>query len=118
MKLKEPLLKEKLRTLEKRKHPVFSGFGSQNFIEPAASGVPIILGPSTYNFAKPAEDALAFKAAMRVSDAKEAMELAATWLSDGKLAERSQAAKKFAQSYTGATERMIKEIATLWQKAQ
>ncbi len=96
----------------------FGGTGSQNFIEPAASGVPIILGPSTFNFAKPAEDAIAFHAAVRVKDAKEAMALAATWLTDGKLSNRSYAAKSFAQSYTGATERMIKEIATLWQKAQ
>ncbi len=95
----------------------FGGTGSQNFIEPAASGVPVILGPSTYNFAKPAEDALAYHAAEQVKDAKEAMTKAATWLTDGKLSERSEAAKKFAQSYTGATEKMIKEIATLWQKA-
>ncbi len=96
----------------------FGGTGSQNFIEPAASGVPVILGPSTYNFAKPAEDALAYHAAEQVKDAKEAMTKAATWLTDGKWPERSEAAKKFAQSYTGATEKMIKEIATLWQKAQ
>lgn len=96
----------------------FGGTGSQNFIEPAASGVPVILGPSTFNFAKPAEDALAFHAAERVKDAKEAMALAAKWLADGNLENRSYAAKRFAQSYTGATERMIKEIALLWQKAQ
>ena len=96
----------------------FGGFGSQNFIEPAAAGVPIILGPSTYNFAKPAKDALALGAAIGVKDASEAVSVAATWLSDGKLSTRSAAAVRFAESYTGATERMIVEIEKIWRRVQ
>ena len=94
----------------------FGNFGSQNLIEPAATGVPVIVGPSTFNFAKPAQDAVRLGAACRVKTPREAMELADRWLHDGTLSERSRKARAFAASYTGATEKMMEEIARLWEK--
>lgn len=94
----------------------FGNFGSQNLIEPAATGVPVIIGPSTFNFAKPAEDAVCLGAASRVKTPREALALADTWLHDGTLKERSAKARAFASSYTGATEKMMGEIAQLWEK--
>jgi 3-deoxy-D-manno-octulosonic-acid transferase len=44
-------------------------FGSQNLIEPAACGTPILVGPSTRNFAEAARAALACGAARAVVDA-------------------------------------------------
>mgnify|MGYP006200810123 CR=1 FL=1 len=38
-------------------------FGAQNLIEPASIGVPVLLGPSTYNFAEASQLALAAGAA-------------------------------------------------------
>jgi len=95
----------------------FGGFGSQNLIEPAAAAVPVILGPSTFNFAKPAEDAIAMGAACRVRDASEALDIAARWLTDGELSRRAQQAQQFASSYTGATEKMMQRIVQLWNAA-
>lgn len=96
----------------------FGNFGSQNLIEPAAAGVPVIVGPSTFNFEKPARDAIKLGAANRVGTAAEAMQLAFSWLTDGQLEERSKAAKRFAMSYTGATDKMMKEISQIWQKVR
>lgn len=92
----------------------FGNFGSQNLIEPAAAGSPVILGPSTFNFAKPAADALAMGAAEQVEDAHQALALAVRILQDGSLPARREKAFSFAHSYTGATEKMIEEILPLW----
>lgn len=95
----------------------FGGFGCQNLIEPAAGGAPVILGPSTFNFAKPAEDAVAMGAAERVENAADGFAKACSWLSDGKLSQRSQKAKAFAQSYTGATQKQMAVIDEIWLEA-
>ncbi|MDO4938029.1 MAG: 3-deoxy-D-manno-octulosonic acid transferase, partial [Sutterellaceae bacterium] len=92
----------------------FGGFGSQNLIEPAAAGAPVILGPSTFNFAKPAEDAVAMGAAQQVENAQEGFAAACSWLVDGSLADRSQKAKAFAQTYTGATQKQMAVIEEIW----
>ena len=94
----------------------FGGFGSQNLIEPAASGAPVILGPSTFNFAKPADDAVAMGAAERVENAREGFDKACMWLTDGRFSERSQKAKAFAQSYTGATQKQMAVIEEIWSE--
>ena len=56
-------------------------------------------------------------AASRVKTPREALRLADTWLHDGALKERSAKALAFAARYTGATEKMMGEIAQLWEKA-
>lgn len=85
--------------------------GGQNLIEPCALGVPVVLGPSTYNFAQAAENALAVGAAVRVSDAIEALDRILVWLDD----ERSrcaagEAARAFVAHHRGATARTCELI--------
>lgn len=95
----------------------FGGTGCQNLIEPAAAGSPVILGPSTFNFAKAAHDAIAMGAAEPVDDAAQGFAKALAWLADGTLAQRRQAALRFARAYTGATARHMEVIGALWSKA-
>lgn len=84
-------------------------FGSQNLIEACAVGTPVILGPSTYNFADAAEQAVKAGAAVTVDDADGAVSAAL------KLARRpdersaaSLAALGFSQAHRGATARTMR----------
>ena len=82
-------------------------FGSQNLIEACAVGTPVLLGPSTFNFAQAAADALAQGAALQVSNADEA--LAAMELLCRDSPQRQQmaaAALAFAAAHRGATGRI------------
>jgi 3-deoxy-D-manno-octulosonic-acid transferase len=45
--------------------------GGQNLIEACAVGKPVLIGPHTFNFAQPSEDAVRAGAALRVQDAQE-----------------------------------------------
>lgn len=57
-------------------------FGSQNLIEACAAGCPVVLGPSTYNFAEAAQQALEAGAVRQVSDAAQAVGAALQLLGD------------------------------------
>jgi hypothetical protein len=57
-------------------------FGSQNLIETAACGTPILIGPSTRNFAEAARAALACGAARAVVDAGDLARQVAALLAD------------------------------------
>ena len=94
----------------------FGPFGCQNLIEPAASGAPVIVGRSTFNFAQVVDDALKMQAAVSVETALEAIETATCWFYDGRLSQRAECARRFANSYTGATEKMMKWVRALWNK--
>ena len=94
----------------------FGNYGCQNLIEPAAAGVPVIVGPSSFNFAKAVDDAVAMGAAERVADAEQGWRRACQWLSDGALPERSRRAREFADAYTGATERQMQIMRGVWKK--
>jgi 3-deoxy-D-manno-octulosonic-acid transferase len=83
-------------------------FGSQNLIEACAVGTPVLLGPSTYNFAEAAKDAIACGAAMQFDDAGEIAAAARRLLADA--AERRkmrEAGLAFAARHRGATERTM-----------
>lgn len=83
----------------------FAPLGGQNLIEAAACACPLILGPSTYNFAEAAELSLAAGAARRVADWPGAVQEACLWLQAGtELARKSALA--FAQQHQGASARM------------
>ena len=96
----------------------FGNYGSQNLIEPAAAGAPILVGPSSYNFAKAVDDAVEMGAAERVRNAADAWRTAVGWLHDGCLPERSRRALEFAHSYTGASARQMRFIGEIWEKAR
>ena len=87
-------------------------YGSQNLIEACAVGAPLLLGPSTFNFAEAASHALACGAARQVEDAGEMIALAAQLLAD-EAARRTMAAagREFAARHRGASLRTLALLA-------
>lgn len=93
-------------------------FGAQNLIEACAVGVPVVLGPSTYNFAEAAEQAIGAGAALRVADAAAALAAAVELLSDDDRRRRmSDAAHSFAAAHRGATQRTMDALGPLLSQA-
>ncbi len=92
-------------------------FGGQNLIESCAAGVPVVLGPHTFNFAEAAEQAIAAGAALRVDDAPDAVDHALRLIRDG-VTRRSMAAAAsgFATMHRGATARTMQALAPLLAK--
>lgn len=87
-------------------------FGAQNLIEACAVGTPVVLGPSTFNFAQVALDAVAVGAAVQVRDADAALAAMAELCGDPeRLHAMSMAALDFSRAHRGSTARVVK-IAT------
>lgn len=83
-------------------------FGGQNLIEAAACGVPVLIGPHTYNFARVADMAEAKGAARRVQNADELMAVANELLQAKQEREAmGQDALRFAQAHRGATGKVL-----------
>jgi 3-deoxy-D-manno-octulosonic-acid transferase len=83
-------------------------FGGQNLIEACALGVPVLIGPHTFNFTEAAENAVVAGAALRVKDADELLRHAAGLLSDAAARKNmSEAGLAFVQSHRGATLRTL-----------
>jgi 3-deoxy-D-manno-octulosonic-acid transferase len=83
-------------------------YGGQNLIEACAAGVPVLVGPYTYNFAQAAESAVAAGAALRVASAEDAVARARSLLGDRGLRERmGKAGIAFCAAHRGATRRML-----------
>ncbi len=83
-------------------------FGAQNLIEACAVGTPVILGPSTFNFAQAAADALAAGAAIQVENAAQALAAMDVLCRDGARHEAMRrAALAFAAAHRGATARTV-----------
>jgi 3-deoxy-D-manno-octulosonic-acid transferase len=81
--------------------------GGQNLIEPIALGVPVLIGPHTFNFAEATLGAIAAGAAQRVADADELVRSLSELLADP---ERRQAmggaARAFHAAHQGAAQRL------------
>jgi 3-deoxy-D-manno-octulosonic-acid transferase len=87
-------------------------FGSQNLIEACALGKPVIVGPSTYNFEEAAAGAIGAGAALRVGDAREAIEAArALAADDSRRIRMGEAALEFVAAHRGAIERLADWLA-------
>lgn len=87
-------------------------FGGQNLIEAAAAGVPILIGPHTWNFAEAADAAVACGAALRVKDAAQLAAKLRVLHADAALRQRMGAAGlAFARKHQGATERVLALLA-------
>jgi 3-deoxy-D-manno-octulosonic-acid transferase len=83
-------------------------YGGQNLIEACAAGVPVLIGPYTYNFAQAAESAVAAGAAVRVNSAEDVIRLARSILQDAGLRERmGKAGVAFCAAHRGATARTL-----------
>lgn len=92
----------------------FAPLGGQNLIEAAACGCPVVMGPSTFNFAEAADLAIAAGAACRVADMPAAVTQALAWLNaPDALARAATAGPQFANAHQGAalkTALAIKEL--------
>lgn len=89
----------------------FQPLGAHNFIEAAACGCPMVLGPSVFNFAEAAAQALAAGAAWQVGGWAEALQLAQRLLADAPARARAaHDAAAFAGRHRGAAARMAARI--------
>lgn len=86
-------------------------FGAQNLIEANAVGCPVVLGPSTYNFAQAAAASVDAGAAVQVDDADAAVRVALDIAGDPVVRERmAEAAVRFTADHRGATRRTLAAI--------
>lgn len=82
-------------------------YGGQNLIEACAAGVPVLIGPYTYNFEQAADSAVAEGAALRLPDAGAIVRAARELLSDDAArGAMGQAGIAFCARHRGATERV------------
>jgi len=85
--------------------------GGQNVLEPASLGLPVLFGPSMYNFATISELLLCEQAAIRIDDTVALSEQVVAWLSDA--SRRSfygENGRRVVEANRGATERLIQLI--------
>ncbi|SCK12257.1 lipid IV(A) 3-deoxy-D-manno-octulosonic acid transferase [Vogesella sp. LIG4] len=88
-------------------------YGSQNLIEPASVGLPVLIGPSTFNFAEAASLALAAGAARQVRDAGTLVSVALELLQDDAARQRMRdAGLAFTAQHRGASQRMLQLISS------
>lgn len=89
----------------------FAPLGGQNLIQAAACGCPLLMGPSTFNFAAAAEEALAAGAAERCQDMAAATARALRLMDDSPARQRmASAGLRFAASHQGAAARMAQQL--------
>ena len=89
-------------------------FGGQNLIEACAMGVPVIVGPHTFNFTQVAEDAIAAGAALRATSAHAALTLAQHLLANTTTRKQmAEAARAYATAQRGA---VLKTMAKIEEK--
>jgi len=89
----------------------FLPLGGQNLIEALAAGVPVIVGPSMFNFAEATRLALEAGAAVQVADAQAALRIAVELLGDkGKREEMGRAGTKLCAAHRGATLKHLKVL--------
>ena len=92
----------------------FAPLGGHNLIEAAACGCPLVMGPSTFNFAEAARLSLAAGASVQVADMAEGVGVAVDWLArPDELAQRARSALGFAAEHRGAAQRMALRITAL-----
>ncbi|MDP1733912.1 MAG: lipid IV(A) 3-deoxy-D-manno-octulosonic acid transferase [Sulfuritalea sp.] len=89
-------------------------FGSQNLIEAAACGTPVLIGPSTRNFAEVAREAVACDAALSIGNADDlVVQLNALLGNADRRRQMGEAGRVFAEHHRGATARTLELIGHL-----
>ncbi|RRS02743.1 3-deoxy-D-manno-octulosonic acid transferase [Aquabacterium soli] len=88
----------------------FAPLGGQNLIEAAACGCPIVMGPSTFNFAEAAQLSEAAGAARRVDGWPQGVAVALAWSASPNHDDSVAQCLAFAQAHRGAAERMARLI--------
>ena len=92
----------------------FEPLGGQNLIEAAACGCPVVMGPSTFNFAQAAEQAVTAGAAFQRASLTAAVDIALELLKDANSLEKAQSsALVFAASCQGAADKTAAAIQAL-----
>ena len=92
----------------------FEPLGGQNLIEAAACSCPVVMGPSTFNFAEAAQLAVQAGAAIQVDSLPQAAEAAAALLeTEGALGEARAASVAFAVAHQGAADKTAAAIQAL-----
>ncbi len=87
--------------------------GGQNLIEACAAGAPVLIGPSSFNFAQAVADAIAAGAARQVRDAADLIDTAAILLADRNRRDAMGAAgRSFTAMHRGAAARTAVLIAS------
>ncbi|MBC7415983.1 MAG: lipid IV(A) 3-deoxy-D-manno-octulosonic acid transferase [Herminiimonas sp.] len=88
--------------------------GGQNLIEACAVGTPVLIGPSSFNFAAVTEEAIDAGAALRVDDAPALLATAQAVLADAAVRRAmAGAAQAFAEQHRGATARTMRMLETV-----
>jgi 3-deoxy-D-manno-octulosonic-acid transferase len=96
----------------------FEALGGQNLIEAAACGCPVIMGPSTYNFAEAAELSLAAGASLRVNDMEHGVMAALKLVEQQDRREAmAEAAQAFANANRGAAQRTAAAVLAIAEAA-
>ena len=96
----------------------FAPLGGQNLIEACAAGVPVVFGPSMFNFAEAARLALEAGAAIQAADAAGAVGDALRLLAHPEERERMGAAgKRLCETHRGATQKHLDLCAELLRAA-
>ena len=79
--------------------------------------MPVIVGPSTFNFSEVVKQGLGVGALQQVQTAKEAIDKAHSWLNDPvQLNQLKTQALVFSRTYVGATARIMKAMEPLCKK--
>jgi 3-deoxy-D-manno-octulosonic-acid transferase len=87
-------------------------FGGQNLIEACAIGIPVLLGPHTFNFAEASELAVKEGAALRVRDAQELVQQLNRLLRDDRARRAmAEAGLRFTAAHRGASQRVAALVA-------
>lgn len=96
----------------------FAPHGGQNLIEACAVGVPVIVGPHTWNFEQAVNDAIHEGAALRAQTADSALQLAMQLLDDPRrLSQMSEAAEHWVRKHAGAVQRVMDSYAEIRKRA-
>jgi 3-deoxy-D-manno-octulosonic-acid transferase len=83
-------------------------FGCQSVIEPCAQGLPVLVGPSTFNFADAVREAVACGAAEQGADPPALLAKLATLLADSdKRSKMGTAGQAFVAQHRGAVDRVL-----------
>lgn len=95
----------------------FAPLGGQNLIEAVACGCPLVLGPHTFNFAEAATLALRQEVARPAADMAQAIVIAETWIQEGALLEKAQAAALLlSQEHRGAAQATATAVESILSK--
>lgn len=86
-------------------------FGGQNLIEACAVGIPVLIGPHTFNFTEATQLAVEAGAALRVGNAEELFQTAQALLNDDSaLDAMGKKGVQFVASHQGATDKAMSVI--------